>query len=95
MTNRAHRPFALVFGGGGARGFAHLGVLRGLERDGYYAERIVGMSMGALVGVTYGSRPEWNDAVLAISLSDFPGPTAASTSDSSAIARSQRRGRGG
>lgn len=81
MTKRAHRPFALVFGGGGARGFAHLGVLRALERDGYHPERIVGVSMGALVGVTYASRPDWYDAVLAISLADFPGPTAVSTSD--------------
>jgi predicted acylesterase/phospholipase RssA len=28
---RPHRPFALVLGGGGARGFAHLGILRALE----------------------------------------------------------------
>lgn len=75
VTRRAHRPFALVFGGGGARGFAHLGVLQALERDGYQPERIVGVSMGALVGVTYATRPDWYEAVLAISLADFPGPT--------------------
>lgn len=80
---RVHRPFALVFGGGGARGFAHLGVLRALERDGYHPERIVGVSMGALVGVTYASRLDWYDAVLAISITDFPGPTAVSTSERS------------
>lgn len=80
MTARPHRPFALVFGGGGARGFAHLGVLRALESDGYFPERIVGVSMGALIGVTYARRPDWYDAVLGISLSDFPGPTAASIS---------------
>lgn len=80
---RVHRPFALVFGGGGARGFAHLGVLRALERDGYHPERIVGVSMGAPVGVTYASRLDWYDAVLAISIRDFPGPTAVSTSERS------------
>ncbi len=83
MRKRAHRPFALVFGGGGARGFAHLGVLRALEHDGYHPQRIVGVSMGALVGVTYASRPDWYKAVLAVSLADFPGPTAVSASDGS------------
>lgn len=32
-----HPPFALVLGGGGARGFAHAGVLRALETLGYTA----------------------------------------------------------
>lgn len=85
MTPRAYRPFALVFGGGGARGFAHLGVLRALEHDGYQPERIVGVSMGALVGVTYGSRADWYNAVLAISLTDFPGPTGVSASGDSSL----------
>jgi len=35
-----------VLGGGGARGFAHLAVLRRLERDGVPIARIVGSSMG-------------------------------------------------
>ncbi len=83
MRHHAHRPFALVCGGGGARGFAHLGVLRALEHDGFRPERIVGVSMGALVGVTYASRPDWYAAVLAISLADFPGPTAVSATDRS------------
>lgn len=86
----AHRPFALVFGGGGARGFAHLGVLRALEGYGYQPERIIGVSMGALVGVTYASRPDWYEAVLAISLADFPGPTAVSSSERASLWRRLR-----
>lgn len=69
----SHRPFAIVFGGGGARGFAHLGVLRALEREGYRPRLVVGVSMGAVVGVTYASRPDWYEAVLDMELADFPG----------------------
>lgn len=69
-----HRAFALVLGGGGARGFAHLGVLRALQHEGYRPSLIVGVSMGALVGVTYAQRNDWYEAVLNLKLGDFPGP---------------------
>lgn len=73
-TVRAHRPFALVLGGGGARGFAHLGILRALEYYGYRPCLIVGVSMGGLVGVAYAQREDWYEAVLDMKLGDFPGP---------------------
>lgn len=76
-----HRPFALVLGGGGARGFAHLGVLRALEHYGYRPCFIVGVSMGAVVGVTYAQRADWYEAVLAMKLSDFPGPVESRAQD--------------
>lgn len=41
---------ALVLGGGGARGLAHLGVLEVLEREGLWPTWIVGSSMGGLIG---------------------------------------------
>ena len=44
---------ALVLGGGGARGFAHVGVLRVLEDAGVPVELIVGTSVGSLVGALY------------------------------------------
>jgi NTE family protein len=44
---------ALVLGGGGARGFAHVGVLRVLEDAGIPVELIVGSSVGSLVGALY------------------------------------------
>jgi NTE family protein len=44
---------ALVLGGGAARGFAHVGVLRVLEDAGVPVELIVGTSVGALVGAIY------------------------------------------
>lgn len=42
--------FTLALGGGGARGWAHIGVARGLDRLGLGPTRIVGTSMGAIIG---------------------------------------------
>ncbi|MEQ5801349.1 patatin-like phospholipase family protein [Halomonas sp. H10-9-1] len=44
---------ALVLGSGGARGYAHIGVIEELERRGYRIVAISGCSMGALVGGVY------------------------------------------
>ncbi len=44
------KAIGLVLGGGGARGFAHIGVLRALLESGVEIDRIGGSSMGALVG---------------------------------------------
>jgi NTE family protein len=43
----------VVLSGGGARGFAHLGVLKALNDAGIYPDVIAGTSAGALVGVLY------------------------------------------
>ncbi len=43
----------VVLGGGGARGFAHLGVLRALEQNGIVVDLVGGNSMGALLGAQY------------------------------------------
>lgn len=45
----------LVLSGGGARGFAHIGVLRVLEREGAKFDVIAGTSMGAILGSLYAS----------------------------------------
>ncbi|TFG37994.1 MAG: patatin, partial [Syntrophobacterales bacterium] len=45
----------LALGGGGARGFAHIGVLRVLEEENIPIDIIVGSSSGALVGASYAS----------------------------------------
>ncbi len=45
----------VVLAGGGAKGFAHLAVLRQLERDRIPIARIVGTSMGAVIGGLYAS----------------------------------------
>jgi len=46
---------ALVLGGGGCRGYGHIGVLRGLEKHGLKPGLVVGASVGALVGALYAS----------------------------------------
>lgn len=43
----------LVLGGGLARGFAHIGVIRSLKRHGIYPSIISGTSIGAVVGAAY------------------------------------------
>lgn len=44
---------ALALGGGGARGAAHLGVLRVLEDEGFRVRAVAGTSIGAIVGTLY------------------------------------------
>jgi NTE family protein len=51
----------VVLAGGGAKGFAHLAVLRQLERDHIPIARIVGTSMGAVVGGLYASGMSTDD----------------------------------
>lgn len=46
---------ALVLAGGGAKGFAHLGVIRMLDSLGIRPDLVVGTSMGAIVGGLYAS----------------------------------------
>lgn len=43
-------PTVLVLSGGGAKGLAHIGVLRALEAAGVRPDLIVGTSMGAMIG---------------------------------------------
>ncbi|WP_418981844.1 patatin-like phospholipase family protein [Alistipes sp.] len=73
------RKAALVLGGGGARGIAHIGVIEELESQGYEITAVAGTSMGALVGGMYaaghlGAFKEWMcalDRYKVFSLVDF------------------------
>lgn len=50
------RPkIGLALGAGGARGFAHLGVIKVLQEEGIPIDMIAGSSMGALIGSFYGA----------------------------------------
>jgi NTE family protein len=56
LVSHAERPrIGLVLGGGGARGAAHIGVLKELERHRVPIDAIAGTSMGAIVGGLYAS----------------------------------------
>jgi NTE family protein len=66
------RRVALALGGGGARGYAHIGVIRELERRGLRITGIAGTSMGALVGGLYaaGALDAYTDWVQSLSQRD-------------------------
>ncbi len=80
VTAHAERPkIGLVLGGGGARGAAHIGVLKELERQRVPIDAIAGTSMGAIVGGLYasGMTPEELEELVttldwAASMSDTP-----------------------
>ncbi len=72
-----HAPFAFVLAGGGARGLAHAGVLRGAEHYGFRPSAIVGVSMGAVVAVTYALNRDWYTALVNMDTRGFPDPPAA------------------
>ncbi|WP_223962071.1 patatin-like phospholipase family protein [Paraburkholderia sabiae] len=44
---------AIVLGGGGLRGYAHIGVLQALGEIGFDPDIVVGTSIGAIVGAPY------------------------------------------
>ena len=47
------KTISLVLGSGGARGLAHIGVIKWLDENGYCVRAIAGSSMGALIGGIY------------------------------------------
>lgn len=56
-------PVGLVLGGGGARGFAHIGVIRALEEAGIPIDRVGGTSMGAVMAGLYARGIGWKGMV--------------------------------
>jgi predicted acylesterase/phospholipase RssA len=57
---KPNEPFTLALGGGGGRGWAHIGVARALAEAGLRPSLVVGTSMGAIVGsgLAAGLRPD-------------------------------------
>jgi NTE family protein len=55
---RKKSKLGLALGAGGARGIAHVGVLKVLERESIPIDLIVGTSIGALVGAAYAANPD-------------------------------------
>lgn len=54
---------ALVLGGGGAKGLAHLGAIQELEKAGIRPDLIIGCSSGAIAGALYADDPDLTSAV--------------------------------
>ncbi len=59
----------IALGGGGARGFAHIGVLKVFEEAGINIDFIAGTSMGAIIGGMYAQNPDIS--VLTKRIKDF------------------------
>ncbi len=55
QTSKKKPVIALVLGSGGARGYAHIGVIEVLEQHGIQPDFIVGTSAGSIVGSIYAS----------------------------------------
>ena len=53
VVERPTAKIALALGGGAARGFAHIGVIKALEAQGISADIVVGTSAGSVVGALY------------------------------------------
>ena len=65
----------LALGGGGAKGFAHIGILNELDKAGITVDVIAGTSVGALVGAVYaaGQLSELEKTARGVKLTDIPG----------------------
>jgi len=55
MAERKRKRVGLALGGGGSRGFAHIGILKVLEENAVPIDILAGTSIGALVGGAYAS----------------------------------------
>lgn len=56
QLGKLHRPrLGIAFGGGGVRGFMHLGALRALDEAGLRADVVTGTSAGAVAAALYAS----------------------------------------
>ncbi|WOE32723.1 MULTISPECIES: patatin-like phospholipase family protein [unclassified Acinetobacter] len=74
LKQQTQRPIvALVLGSGGARGYAHIGVIDILEKSGIQPDFIVGTSAGSIVGSLYASgksAQQLKDIALAMKVND-------------------------
>ena len=65
LDSSVPRPkIGLVLGGGAARGFAHVGVIRALEQEKIPIDLIVGTSVGSLIAALYADKPSSFDLEL-------------------------------
>lgn len=69
---RSRPRVALVLSGGGARGFAHVGVLRALKEMRVPIDMVAGASMGAVVGGAYASGRSVEELESFVRATDWP-----------------------
>ena len=61
QTNTVRPKIGLTLSGGGAKGLAHIGILKAIDSAGLKIDYITGTSMGAVVGALYASGYSGND----------------------------------
>ncbi|GAB6069293.1 patatin-like phospholipase family protein [Thiomicrorhabdus hydrogeniphila] len=73
MTSTHKKSVSLVLGSGGARGLAHIGVIRWLEEHNYEIHTISGSSIGAVIGGIYacGKLDEYENWLATMGKTDF------------------------
>lgn len=69
------RTVGLALGGGSARGWAHVGVIRALEQAGFRPDLVCGTSVGSLVGAAYaaGELERFEKWLLGLRMKDIVG----------------------
>lgn len=67
----AHQSVGLVLSGGGAKGIAHIGVIKALEENNIPIDYIAGTSMGAIVGGLYATGYSPDEMLALIASEDF------------------------
>ncbi|MBB3168928.1 patatin-like phospholipase family protein [Simiduia aestuariiviva] len=73
MTDKQKKSVSLVLGSGGARGMAHIGVIKWLEENNYKIVSVSGASIGALIGGVYacGKLPDFEKWITALNRMDI------------------------
>lgn len=61
QDNKSRPKIGLTLSGGGAKGLAHIGILKAIDSAGLKIDYITGTSMGAIVGALYASGYSGND----------------------------------
>ncbi len=71
MPLNARQKVGLVLSGGGAKGCAHIGVIRALEENGIPIDYIAGTSMGAIIGGLYAAGYSPDEMMALLESKDF------------------------
>ena len=61
LFKRKKKKIGLCLGGGGTKGFAHLGAIKAFEEYGIKFDEVAGTSIGSIVGAMYCAGLTFND----------------------------------
>ncbi len=61
MFGRKKPKIGIAFGGGGARGFTHIGVIKAFNEFGLKFDYVAGTSAGSMVGAAYAAGKNWEE----------------------------------